>query len=125
MSIFVFGSNESGIHGAGAAYYARKNHGAIYGVGFGRQGNSFAIPTKDWSIETLPYEAVEAYVKRFLAYAKQSAEIFHLTKIGCGLAGMSETRISGMFHTAPDNVLLINDDGSIRCKASEWWSVLK
>jgi len=33
--IFVFGSNRSGIHGAGAAAYAHKNLGAEWGVGEG------------------------------------------------------------------------------------------
>src|SRR5262249_41455073 len=33
--IFVFGSNEAGRHGKGAALHARKHYGAKYGVGFG------------------------------------------------------------------------------------------
>lgn len=43
--IFVFGSNEEGYHGAGAAKQALK-FGAIMGKGFGFGGNTFAIPTK-------------------------------------------------------------------------------
>lgn len=38
--IFVFGSNEAGIHGAGAAKQAVKKFGAIAGNGEGRQGQS-------------------------------------------------------------------------------------
>ena len=53
MSIFVFGSNLAGRHGAGAALYARQYRGAIYGKGVGLQGNSYAIPTKDFNIKTL------------------------------------------------------------------------
>jgi len=87
---------------------------------FGPQGESFAIPTKDWLIETLPYEAVEAYVKRFIAYALASSETFHLSRIGCGLAGMDEARISKMFETAPPNVKLIGDDGKVLCMAKNW-----
>ena len=45
--IFVFGSNESGIHGAGAAFLANKKFGAVYGEGIGLFGKSYAIPTKD------------------------------------------------------------------------------
>src|SRR5476649_980001 len=41
--VLVFGSNELGQHGGGAAKFAREVHGAIYGQGFGPQGNTFAI----------------------------------------------------------------------------------
>jgi carbon starvation protein len=34
--IFVFGSNLSGVHGAGAAKFAQRFHGAIYGQGIGQ-----------------------------------------------------------------------------------------
>ena len=35
---FVFGSNEAGRHGKGAALCAKKYFGAIYGQGHGEQG---------------------------------------------------------------------------------------
>ena len=50
---FVFGSNEAGVHGAGAARVAYEKHGARWGKGFGHYGDSFAIPTKDWNIRKL------------------------------------------------------------------------
>lgn len=84
--IFVFGSNLAGRHGKGAALEARKNHGAIYGQAFGLQGNSFAIPTKDEGLKTLPMWRIEAFVKLFLDSARMiSARTFRLTPIGCGL----------------------------------------
>lgn len=46
-TIFVFGSNPEGRHGAGAAKVAREKFGAIYGQGEGLQGNAYALPTKD------------------------------------------------------------------------------
>lgn len=46
-TIFVFGSNPEGRHGAGSAKIAREQFGAIYGQGEGLQGNSYALPTKD------------------------------------------------------------------------------
>ena len=46
-TIFVFGSNPEGRHGAGAAKIAREQFGAIYGQGEGLQGNAYALPTKD------------------------------------------------------------------------------
>ena len=46
-TIFVFGSNPEGKHGAGAAKVAREQFGAIYGQGEGLQGSAYALPTKD------------------------------------------------------------------------------
>ena len=46
-TIFVFGSNPEGRHGAGSAHVARKMFGAIYGKGEGLQGQSYALPTTD------------------------------------------------------------------------------
>ena len=50
-TIFVFGSNPEGRHGAGAAKTAIEKFGAIYGQGEGLQGNSYAIPTKDLRVK--------------------------------------------------------------------------
>ncbi len=106
MDIFVFGSNLAGRHGKGAALVARHRWGAVYGQGAGRQGRSYAIPTKDERIVTLPLSKIEAYVKEFLSYAEDHKECtFLLTKIGCGLAGYTEEDISPMFKDAPYNVL--------------------
>ena len=102
--IFVFGSNLAGRHGKGAALFARKTHGAVYGVGVGRTGNAYAIPTKNVRLMTLPLPCIEAYVAEFLDYARGNPEIeFQVTKIGCGLAGYSEKQISPMFVHAPVN----------------------
>lgn len=101
---FVFGSNEAGIHGAGAAQYAYKKRGAVYYHGFGPAGNSFAIPTKDWKIRTLPLPIIEIYVSRFIAYAHiEKNMIFQVTCIGCGLAGLDHADVAPMFNDAPDN----------------------
>lgn len=102
--IFVFGSNEAGRHGAGAALYAREKKGAVYGQGYGLWGQSFAIPTKDVQVRTLPIAAVHIYVARFIAYAKEHPELtFQVTQIGCGLAGLKPEQIAPMFADAPDN----------------------
>ena len=55
--IFVFGSNLAGRHGKGAALAAHKNYGAEYGVGIGRTGMCYAIPTKDKNFVTLSISA--------------------------------------------------------------------
>lgn len=102
--IFVFGSNESGIHGAGAAEVARLKHGARSGQGFGPAGNSFAIPTKDWDIRSLAVSAIQAYVTRFIAYTKLNSDLkFKITQIGCGLAGFKSEQIAPLFLEASTN----------------------
>jgi hypothetical protein len=104
--IFVFGSNLAGRHGAGAALHARKYCGAVYGQGVGHQGDSYAIPTKDKQINTLPLEMIKQYVDEFIMYAKSHPALkFKLTPIGCGLAGYKPADIAPMFRGAPDNVL--------------------
>lgn len=105
--IFVFGSNLAGRHGAGAALAARQKHGAQYGNGKGRQGNSYAIPTKDRELKTLPLDIIQGYVEEFLHYARDNPdEKFQLTAIGCGLAGYNEKQIAPMFKTAGPNIWL-------------------
>ena len=50
-TIFVFGSNPEGRHGAGAAKVAVNQFGATYGQGEGLQGNAYALPTKDLRVK--------------------------------------------------------------------------
>lgn len=96
--IFVFGSNVAGRHGAGAARVAVHNFGAEYGKGFGLYGQSFALPTKDENIETLPVPVIHAYVDGMINEAEQHKEyMFVLTEIGCGLAGYSADDIAPLF----------------------------
>lgn len=105
--IFVFGSNEAGIHGAGSAKEARLNHGAVYGQGIGLQGRSYAIPTKDRSLAVLSLDAIERHVWTFVKFAINHPEMtFNVVKIGCGLAGYTEEQIAPMFRGAPPNVNL-------------------
>ena len=105
--IFVFGSNLAGIHGAGAAYHARMNHGAVMGQGAGLQGDSYGIPTKDHNIRTLPLEIVARYVTAFLGFARQHPELeFNVTRSGCGLAGYKDKDVGPLFEGAPENCIL-------------------
>ena len=73
--IYVFGSNLAGRHGKGSALCARNVYGAVYGVGVGRTGNAYAIPTKDERIKTLPLDRIAVYVAEFLEYAKEHPEL--------------------------------------------------
>lgn len=105
--IFVFGSNLAGRHGLGAAKYAREHYGAIYGVGEGPIGQSYAIPTKDENLNVRPLSCIEDSIVRFLSYAAQSSDVFKVTPIGCGLAGYKIPEIRAIFlrHTISDNVV--------------------
>ena len=102
-TVYVFGSNLAGIHGAGTAREACLRHGASYvknvtarwGTvgknGSGLQGNGtlwcYAIPTKDEYIKILPLDRVRPYVSEFVEYAILHPDYeFNVTKIGCGLA---------------------------------------
>ena len=108
--IFVFGSNRQGIHGAGAALWAKKYRGAIQGQGEGRQGQSYAIPTKATPWVALPLEAIKTHVETFLEYAEANpSESFILTPIGCGFAGYKPEQIAPMFLYPPHNVILPNE----------------
>jgi hypothetical protein len=106
-NIFVFGSNLAGRHGKGAALTAFREHGAIYGQGMGLQGNSYAIPTKDEDLKTLPLNKIKKYVEMFIRFAELNPELhFTVTRIGCGLAGYEDADISPMFANAPMNCVL-------------------
>lgn len=103
-AIFVFASNLAGRHGAGSARHALIHSGAIYGQGVGRQGDSYAIPTKDSNIKTLKLNVISEYVDLFLEYARKNPNLtFKVTQIGCGLAGYDPCDIAPMFIGAPDN----------------------
>jgi hypothetical protein len=96
--IFVFGSNELGIHKRGAAKDAVEKFGARVGQGFGPQGQSFAIPTKSDPFTSLPLEKILDYVDMFIWYALGHQELeFYVTRIGCGLAGYKDADIAPMF----------------------------
>lgn len=104
--IFVFGSNLAGRHGAGAARDALK-FGAIPGRGMSLQGRTYAIPTKGWSLEVLPLDAIAEWVRLFLVDAKERHwQTFLVTPIGCGLAGYKPEDIAPMFKGSPPNVIL-------------------
>jgi hypothetical protein len=103
---FVFGSNLGGVHGSGAARVAREQFGAEYFVGAGPSGNSYAIPTKNETIEhALPLKTIDRYVQQFIRHARsyEGHVEFFVTAIGCGLAGYTFTQIAPMFKDAPDN----------------------
>lgn len=107
--IFVFGSNRQGRHGKGAALTALKEYGAVYGQAKGRQGNSYAIVTKELrnGYQPVTLEEVKSQIRKFLQYAGEHPDLlFFVTKIGCGLAGFDEEVIKKEFVGAPSNCVL-------------------
>lgn len=105
--IFVFGSNQAGMHGKGAALVAQRLFGAEYGKGRGFVGQTYAIPTKSRYLKTLPLSAIRVFVDQFLREAESMPHLtFYVTKIGCGLAGYKPDQIAPMFRGHPANVIL-------------------
>lgn len=104
--VFVFGSNLAGRHGKGAALFAKK-FGARNGVGIGPSGQTYAIPTRDAKIRTLPLREILGYISDFLLYARRHPETeFLVTELGCGLAGYAPSQIGPLFRGCHFNVKL-------------------
>ena len=97
--IFVFGSNLSGIHGAGAAAYANRYKKAAMGVGEGMTGKSYALPTKGINLNYMNLETVHKHVQKFLKFSYDTRKIhdFQVTRIGTGLSGFHDEDIAQMF----------------------------
>lgn len=101
----VFGSNLDGHHIAGAAKFAAQHHGALWGEGVGRVGNSYAIPTM------IPLDQIKPHIDVFVDYARHHPSLeFHLTRIGTGIAGYDWDRdIRPLFPTdIPSNITILN-----------------
>ena len=91
--VFVFGSNLQGYHGGRAARAALNHFGAVWGVGVGMQGQSYAIPTMQGPVKT-----IKPYVDQFIEYATAHTELhFLVTPIGCGIAGFHNSEIAPLF----------------------------
>lgn len=120
--IFVFGSNLSGIHGTGAALTAVRLHGAILGVGVGRMGNSYALPTKGYKISFMPLHEVKKHVDMFIDYADIFYwESFQVTRVGCGLAGFKDEEIAPLFKKASKNCTFDTKWRNILGTNKEYW----
>ncbi len=102
--VFVFGSNLQGQHGGGAARLAYEKFGAVWGLGVGLAGQTYAIPTMHGDIK-----AIKPYVDQFIETARiMRDKKFLVTKVGCGIAGFSVSQIAPLFKDALelDNVAL-------------------
>lgn len=108
--ILVFGSNTEGRHGLGVAKLAMQ-FGAVYCRAAGRQGQTYAIVTKDLSkgSRSVPLHNIKIQIENLIMYAMAHPELeFLVTKIGCGLGGYTVEEIAELFRDLiiPANVLL-------------------
>jgi len=105
--IFVFGSNLQGIHGAGAAKFARDHYGAHPGVGEGLTGEAYALPTKHTPSKGMSLTEIHGSLHRFAKFAKSHPETdFLLTAVGCGLAGFTPDFLQRIMPHFTDNVYI-------------------
>ena len=112
-TIFVFGSNPEGRHGAGSARVAVNLFGAIYGIGEGIQGNAYALPTTDLrSVDKMPLSKITENIRTMYGYAKDHPNLnfkvayrnFADQRTLCGYTG---AELQSAFKAAgpiPDNV---------------------
>ena len=108
-TIFFFGSNTQGRHGAGAAKTAMMFYEANYGQSEGLQGDSYAIITKElrFMYPSITLLDIQDGVTKFLKFARANRSFyFMVTPIGCGLAGFIPEEIAPLFKKCPSNVLL-------------------
>lgn len=104
--VFVFGSNLDGNHSGGAARFAHLNHDAIMGVGEGMTGESYALPTVGHEFTTMTLAKVREHVNTFLNFARRYEHLdFKVTRVGCGIAGFTDSEIAPLFANAPSNCL--------------------
>ena len=117
-TIFVFGSNPEGRHGAGAAKIAREQFGAIYGQGEGLQGNSYALPTKDLRVKenrglrSIPESQIIENIRKLYDVAKQNPskqfKIAYRNTNSASLNGYTGLEMIDMFLKAgsiPSNII--------------------
>jgi hypothetical protein len=111
--IFVFGSNVDGFHNGGAAGFACRHFGAVYGNPEGPQGQCYAIPTVGLTMRRLHIK-----IQEFIDYAESHPNLtFLVTAIGCGNGGYHPGDIAPMFDRARnvDNIHL----------PSEFWRYIR
>ena len=121
-TIFVFGSNPEGRHGAGSAKVAREQFGAIYGQGEGLQGNAYALPTTElryymrdkYSRHSMNEDTIVENIKRMYDCAEEHPEwkfkvAYRNQPSERTLCGYSGRELMAMFKKAcdgnyPDNI---------------------
>lgn len=113
-TIFVFGSNPEGRHGAGAAKIAVEQFDAKYGQGEGLQGNAYALPTKDLrvkenkSLRSISPEQIIESIRKMYEVARQNlSKQFKVAYTN----GLNETTLNG--YTGAEMIKMFKDAGPI------------
>lgn len=108
--VFVFGSNDLGHHGGGAAKAARLYYGAVMGQARGLQGSSYAIVTISFQNDpNIGLNSIGDELDGFIKFANDNpTNRFWMTKIGTGISQIPMLEIQNMFikRKFPDNVIL-------------------
>jgi hypothetical protein len=127
--IFLFGSNCEGRHGSGTAKIAREKYGAKYGVGEGRTGQSYALPTVGMNDAPRPSRTLDEIaesVENFYGYATEHPELEFLVAYrndNYNLCGYSSEQLAACFVArrslaeVPDNVVF--NEGFLALVVSE------
>jgi len=96
--VFVVGTNLDGAHAGGAAKVAFEHFGAIWGVGEGLTGQTYALPTLGHGFSKMPMREVREHVRIFLGCVKTNPhKTFWLTPVGTGIAGLSFDEVASLF----------------------------
>jgi len=123
---FVFGSNDRGVHGLGAAKDAVKNFGAVKGQATGKQGQAFAVRTKMYqngkltkyndltedNKKVMDRMTVEDLNALRMEAIDNPDNKYYVTVIGTKLAGRSVEQMKDFFSRMnskvgiPDNIIL-------------------
>ncbi len=102
--LFVFGTDKIGSQKYGASGLAAKKFGAQIGVVEGKTGDSYALPTKGFSISDLSNA-----VSRFKDFVDANKQFSYLvTPVGCGHAGFNASEVAKLFEPfiSYENVML-------------------
>lgn len=99
-NILVWGSNQYGWNGAGAAADAVKYFGAKNGCPIGLVGQSYGVITKSFNDVSVTVADIYSQIEVLYSFAKLRPDLtFWVTKIGCGLAGFEIHEVTGLFRT--------------------------
>lgn len=120
-TIFVFGSNPEGRHGAGTAKIAVEKFGAIYGIGEGLQGH---VPTKDLRVKenngyrSISKEQIIENIKRLYKCANEHSDL----DFKIAYRNITEKSLNG--YTGIEMIKMFDEAGEIPSNiwfSREWW----
>ena len=134
-TIFVFGSNPQGHHGAGSAAVAVKYFGAQYGNGEGLQGSAYALPTTELRREkwvkgynqSIPEDQIVNNILRLYKVAEQNPNLdfkvaYRNQPDEVTLCGYSGQELMSLFKEAaqkhgdyPDNIFFSEEWANSGC----------